>query len=135
MPAVTDRSRNYAAAVSVALILAAVAIYLAKSISLPLGPTAHELSARLAAQASSEAPPGDMRLLPGYLHTGIQGGDSQRGRIVRLGGPVISYEIGARLADIMDNSGAVLWTKTHRVEYDMLLEGRTIPARELRLVM
>ena len=134
MPTVTDRSRNYAGAVGVAVTLAAMGIYLEpKSLLLPLE-LMHELADGFAAQVFTSAPEG-IRLLPGYTHTPMRGIDSVLGRIVKLGGPVISYELGGFRADIMDSVGAVLWTKSHKVHADAWIEGRKIRSDNLRMVM
>ncbi len=44
--------------------------------------------------AAAEAPPGGIRLLPGYTHNPLQGIDSIVGELVKDGGLKISYEIG-----------------------------------------
>jgi hypothetical protein len=139
MPTAPYRSPKFVWAIGVALILAAVAIYLApKSIPMPLGLPAHEPIARRASQTSSELPPGGMQLLPGYTHTRIQGVDTSLGRIVRLGGPAISYEIGGFRYPIMqgvDGDHTVLWTKSQKVYADAWMEGRTLSAGDLGMVM
>jgi hypothetical protein len=46
------------------------------------------------AEETAVAPPGGMQLLSGYIHTPMQGIDSQVGEITKEGGLRISYEIG-----------------------------------------
>jgi hypothetical protein len=121
MATARNRSRNSAGAIGVNVILATVWIYLTpKSISLPQG-AVHEVGGGVKPQAGSEAPPGAMRLLPGCTHTPRQGLDTQLGRIVKQGGPTISYEIGGHRADIMDpGPQAILWSKTQ------VIQGKTV---------
>jgi hypothetical protein len=52
------------------------------------------LIAASAAPAADAPPPGNLQLLPGYVHEPLQGIDSVVGRIVKKGGLTIQYEIG-----------------------------------------
>ena len=47
------------------------------------------------ASFAADPSPGGMQLLPGYVHTRLQGFDSVPGRIEKKGGLTIQYDIGA----------------------------------------
>jgi len=62
--------------------------------------------------AQSEAPPGNIRLLPGYLHQRGQGFDSKVGTIARREGLTIEYDIGPMAGDYTDRKwDGEIWRK------------------------
>jgi len=70
------------------------------------------------------APPGDMKLLPGYEHVPHCGIDTAAGVIKKVGGIKIIYDIGSMAGNFARryaNSGIAEWTRTEQVDGDSVL--------------
>jgi hypothetical protein len=69
--------------------------------------------------------PGNIRLLPGYVHQRGQGIDSSVGSISRKGGLVIEYNIG-RLAGVYTDCKDCGWTDGELWRRNQIISGREV---------
>ena len=75
--------------------------------------------------AQPDAAPGNIRLLPGYVHQSGQGIDSVVGSIARKGGLVIEYDIG-RLAGVYTDCKDCGWTNGELWRRNQVIRGHEV---------
>jgi hypothetical protein len=95
-------------------------LFLVFALSISICPAQKRTTTSIDQDLKDQPPPGNIRLLPGYVHRAERGIDTAVGKIAKPGGMEIQYDIGTMAGNVaagaMQRNESLAWVKELEVD-------------------